>query len=84
MQYSIGDIVEVDTNKLMTSTGLVTTTAGKDGSIHLYPTIDLENYPSYNDFIGKAYSCRPGQVATITRYALKVVIGSANLTYTKY
>ena len=68
MQYSIGDIVEVDTSKLMTSTGLVTTTTSNNGGICLYSKIDLDNYPSYNDFIGKAYHCKPGQVATITKY----------------
>ena len=67
MRYASGDIVKVLTNVTATSTGVVTAMTCRSNGISLYPTIDLHNYPSYNDFLGEPYNCLPGQIATVIK-----------------
>ncbi len=62
-----GDLVEILTDRTASEDGLTTAHACSNGGIQLYSEILIENYPSFNDFIGHTVECLPGQTANIVR-----------------
>ena len=66
--FQPGDLVEILTDRTHTSDGLTATfTAGKEG-VMLYARIDVDTYPSHEDFHGAPVDCQPGQLGNIVRY----------------
>ena len=64
--FKPGQIVTVSTrNKNYTEDGFLTCPIEKNGDMRLYETIDLESYPSWNDFKGKSTKVSDGDVVTV-------------------
>jgi len=68
MKFKSGQIVIVSNRNLNYSPdGFVTSSSDKDGGMRLYEKINLETYPSWNDFHGKSTMASDGDIVTICR-----------------
>lgn len=63
-----GDLVEILTDRTASEDGLTTAHACENGGLQLYAEVLMENYPSFNDFVGPTVKCMPQQTANIVRY----------------
>ena len=71
MNFLPGELVEFDIlDKQYTKEGLATSGAlFRDGNeLYVYSRINLEDFPSFNDFIGKGTIVKHGEVGIILRY----------------
>ncbi len=66
--FEPGQLVVISVNKLNYSKdGFVTGPTEKNGGMRFYETIDMETYPSWNDFCGPSTIAYDGDIATICR-----------------
>ena len=63
-----GDLVEILTDRTASEDGLTTAHACENGGLQLYTEVLMDNYPSFNDFVGPTVKCMPGQTANVVRH----------------
>lgn len=66
-KFNPGDLVEILTDRTASEDGLTTAHTCDTGGLKLYAEILIENYPSFNDFVGPTVKCMPGQTASVVR-----------------
>jgi len=67
-RYKSGTLVEINTLRSSTAEGFGTARAAIDGSIVVTEFIDLETFPSWNDYHGEEIICWPNQTGTIISF----------------
>jgi len=63
-----GDLVKFNTLKTFASSGLCIARAAPDNHIKVSQKINLDAYPSYNDFSGPTFILGPEVMATVVSY----------------
>ena len=63
-----GDLVTFDTLKTFSSSGLCIARAASNNCIKVSEKINLDVYPSYNDFTGASHTLCPDETATVVTY----------------
>ena len=82
--FQPGDLVKIMTNYTASSDGLTVAPACSDGGITIYSKIDLESYPSCNDFMDPGINCYPGQTANIVRFVGRPIQIQTNDKFWEY
>jgi len=67
-RYNPGALCKIISQPTFTSHGFATARAGDRGTIIFTEHINLESFPSCNDFFGKEVICRSDQTATILAF----------------
>jgi len=68
IRYEPGTLVKINTLKTSSTDGFSIARAVPDDCITVPEIIDLETFPSHNDFHGKQILCYPEQAATVMSF----------------
>ncbi len=68
VRYELGALVKINALRTSSTDGFTLAQAAPDGCIIVYEIIDLETYPSHNDFRGAQIVCQPNQAATVMSF----------------
>ena len=68
IRYEIGALVQIDSLRTSSTDGFSIARAVANGCITVFETIDLETFPSHNDFHGEEILCHPRQAATVMSF----------------
>ena len=68
-RYKVGELIKINTLRTATEEGMCTARAAPNNCIIVTETVDMESYPSCQDFLGKKIECASGQLGTIVSYS---------------
>ena len=64
----MGELIKINTLRTATEDGMCTARAAPGNCIIVTERVDMESYPSCQDFLGKSIECEAGQFGTIVSY----------------